>query len=98
MTVKYLICADREQGMKDAVKRGWTCNAYARVVSPNKDDIRLVWRFSEFHTQPGGKAQMFKSSDYEDGPANPDLLERWIREKEAFDKFVSEGHGMWVEA
>ncbi len=96
MTIKYLISATDEQGVADAAKHGWTRIALARFASPNKDDIRLVWRFSEFHTQPGGKVLMVKSSDYEDGPANPDLLERWIREKESFDRFVEDGHGEWV--
>ncbi len=97
MAVKYLISATDEQGVADAAKHGWTRIALARFATPEKDDIRLVRRFSDFTTQPGGKVLMFKSSDYEDGPSNPDLLERWIREKEHFDRFVADGHGMWIE-
>lgn len=105
MTIKYLVVATEERGAADAAERGWVRLAYARFASPEKDDIRMVRRTADLIPYGGGKTQMIRGSDYEDGPAvHPDrpgdieLLERWLREKESFDKFVSEGHGEWVEA
>jgi hypothetical protein len=97
MTVKYLVCATEERGIADANERGWTRLAYARFATPEKDDVRLVRRFVDFIPVAGTTAMM-RGSDYDDGPPDipPGRAEQWLKERASFDKFVEDGHGVWV--
>lgn len=82
--ILFLVCAKEAQGLIDAEARGWTRIAAWRFAGPDKDDIRVVRRFSDLG--PGTPLTLIKASDYEDNP-----------EKERFEKFVDAGHARWVD-
>lgn len=100
--VFYLVAATEAQGIKDAEARGWSRIARSRFVTPEKDDVRVVWKLDDLIPLPGG-TPMIQGSDYESGPSSDWGMARWAGddqhegEKARFDKFVAEGNGEWVE-
>ena len=96
MSIIYLVAATLERGIADAAERGWERIAMARFATPAKDDIRVIRRYTDLLPM-AGKTPMLKGGDYDSGPDNDYLLEGWVREKERFDQFVTEGHGVWVD-
>ena len=95
--VVYLVASTETQGIKDAEARGWTRIARDRFVTPDKDDVRVVWRLEDLSVMPGGTPLM-KGSDYETGPWNPWLgSDEKPGEKARFDGFVKDGAGQWIE-
>jgi hypothetical protein len=100
--VMYLVAATEAQGVKDAMSRGWERIALTRFATPDKDDVRVVWRINDMIPTAGGTF-LYKGSDYESGPDSEFEMKRWagangaIGEKAAFDRFVESGEGMWME-
>jgi hypothetical protein len=100
--VFYLVAATETQGIFDAAERGWTRIASTRFVTAEKDDVRVVCKMTDLHPIAGG-TEMFKGSDYDDGPSNDFLRRRWLGdgdvrgEKDRFDAFVAEGNGQWLD-
>jgi hypothetical protein len=106
--IKYLVAPTQEQGLAEAWARGWTQIAANRVITPEKDDIRIIRRATDLIPYRGERALIIRSADYEDGPPIPDetaasetyrqgLMDDWIKQKTEFDAFVEAGHGEWVE-
>ena len=104
MTIFYLVAATEAQGIKDAAERGWERIAAHRFVTPNKDDVRLIWRYASLLPM-AGPTPMIKGSDYETGPPPEDRMawERWagsedrMGDKARFDAFVADGYGRWED-
>lgn len=94
--IAFLVSATDEGAVNFAAEKGWIRIAYSRFVTDNKDDIRAIRRFADLIAYPP-KSLLIKGSDYEEGPKSEILLEGWIREKEKFDKFVSDELGEWIE-
>lgn len=100
----YIVAATEAQGVKDCMDRGWERIAAKRFVTPDKDDVRVVCRISEL-VPLAGKTPMVKAKGYEDGPDNEFELKRWagdadvgaVGEKAHFDRFIAEGHGVWID-
>lgn len=105
----YLVAATDTQGIRDAETRGWVRLGRTRFAVPEenpgrviKDEVRVVSRLADLFPIAGG-TKMLKASDYDDGPVEKIAFGRWvgvegqIGEKEKFDRFVAEGHGVWVE-
>lgn len=97
--IAYLIAADIERGIKDCRARGWTQIARCLFVTGesrvDSSRIQIVNRSAELPVQPGG-TPMLKGSDYESGPGDY-RREAWVKEKDVFDRYVTEGAGRWVE-
>ena len=98
--IKYLVAATEAGGVADAVGRGWERIANHRYVTPERDDVRLVWRFNQMIPDPGGVTRFVRSSDF---PAEPfdrfagELGDfRWP-EAMQFASFVDQGHAAWEE-
>jgi hypothetical protein len=100
--ILYLVCSSLERGVKDAEARGCVRIAARRFATPEpaKDDLRIVSRFAEMHPM-AGKTLLVRGSDFDDMP-NPseqvaDLLDRWMENHDAFERFVAEGHAEWID-
>lgn len=97
----YLVAATEAQGIKDAEARGWTRIGRSRFATPEKHDIRLVFRIDDVIVMPGG-TPMIKASDYDVGPPSAAAMNRWAEttpgggDRLCFDRFVADGNGRWV--
>jgi hypothetical protein len=83
--VQFLIAATEHSGVAEARERGWTQIAFARFATPEKNDVRVVRKFSELPAVPGGPA-MIRGKDFAENP-----------EAEKFEALVAEGNGAWVD-
>lgn len=93
--IKFLVSLTEAGGVADANGRGWTRVARDRFATPEKDDVRVVWRLSQMPAIPGG-ALLVRGGDF---PADPlergeDGVYRWP-DAAAFAEFVSAGYGEW---
>lgn len=84
MSVIYLIARNNASGRAEATRRGWKMLAYARFATPERDDVRLVTRFSEMVPMPN--LRLARGADFD---AHPEAKE--------FDGFVEEGLARWLE-
>lgn len=80
----FLICADEVSGRAECAARGWTQAGIARFFTPQRDDVRVIRRFTDMALLPGG-TWLMAGSDY---MLNP--------ERDAFDNLVSAGVAKWV--
>lgn len=94
--VMYLVAASEEGGVADAQARGWSRIARSRFATPERDDVRVVWRFADL-VQTGGLTMMIKGADYDTSEA-PGWLgtDESLGEKEQFDRFATFYGGEWV--
>ncbi len=92
----YLVAATEASGIDDAAQRGWHRIARSRFVTPERDDVLLVWRFPDM-LPIGSVTRMIKGADYDSGPDDAVKLAAWIEHKEQFDRFVAFHRGEWVE-
>ncbi|HVB15839.1 MAG TPA: hypothetical protein VNF04_04845 [Stellaceae bacterium] len=83
--IKFLIAATEQSGVAEARKRGWTQIAFARFATPDKDDVRVVRRFSELPAVPGGPT-LIRGEDFGENP-----------EADKFEALIAEGNGTWVD-
>ena len=82
--IMFFVCGAEPQGLIDAQERGWERIAAYRFAGPDKDDIRVVRRFSDL--APGTPLLLIKGSDYEEN-----------EDRKKFEEFVAAGHGKWVD-
>jgi hypothetical protein len=80
----FLVCADEAKAMAEGAARGWTQVGVARFYTPDRDDVRVVRRFTDVGLLPGG-TWLMAAADY---MCNP--------ERGEFDGFVAKGAARWV--
>jgi len=94
--IAYLIAPTEEQGIEEALSRGWTGIARLRYVTSRKDDVRIVARATDM-VPFGGQTPMMRGRGYKSGG---DLTEgqkvAWEKNREEFNRFAIEGNGVWV--
>jgi hypothetical protein len=94
-SLAYLVSPSIEAGVVEARGRGWTQIARGRfVVEDGGGEVRVVSRFADLLPQPG-VMRLMRGAGYEDGEGAVSL-ERWIKEKGEFDRYVEAGLGEWV--
>lgn len=93
--IAYLVSSTDERGIKEAESHGWTRIARSRFVTPARDDVRVVSRMLDLVLFRGG-TNLIKGADFEDGPENEAALDKWVVEKERFEKLVETGEAKWV--
>jgi len=109
----YLLAPTTDQALAEAEKRGWTRIARARCVTPKRDEVRLISRFSDLvpvvspHPTKGATTWIMRAASYKDGPPATDPLGRlaWLGDEETgqvgdkakFEKFIADGHGKWFD-
>lgn len=84
MSIIYLIARDNASGRREALRRGWKMLGYARFATDDRDDVRLVTRFSEMVPMPN--LRLVRGPDFNTHP-----------EAEDFDGFVEQGLARWME-
>lgn len=95
--IKYLVARTEIGGVDDAQRRGWTRVAKDRFATPEKDDVRLVWRFNQMIPDPGGVTRFVMSKDF---PVDPNAIvegELVNPDCAAFAEFATQGHAEWEE-
>lgn len=94
----YLACSAEAIGIADAAARQAERIGRLRFALPNKDDLRVVRNFNEM-VPMAGKTPLIRGSDYDAMPDsdNEMVLERWQENHDAFERFVADGYGEWVE-
>ncbi len=80
-----------------ARERGWTRLAAGRFATPNRDDIHLIRRMSEWTPFAGKSAFLMKGPGYDEAPGTDEMKEGWERDKAPFERFVEDGGGRWIE-
>jgi hypothetical protein len=80
----FLICADEAAGRAECAARGWTQAGVARFFTPDRDDVRVVRRFTDVALLPGG-TWLIAGADYMRNP-----------ERAEFDGLVSKGAARWA--
>ncbi len=78
-------------------KMGWTRLAAKRFATPNRDDIHLIRRMSEFTPLAGTAALMLKGPGYDEAPGPEAAKEAWEQDKAQIEKFIADGGGKWIE-
>ena len=97
--ILYLVAASCDGGVADAFSRdGWVRIGACRFATPEKHDVRVVWRAADLLPTPG-VTLMFRGSDYDDGPGGPKdgvAVQAWQREHAEFERFIASGAGRWI--
>jgi hypothetical protein len=94
--IAYLIAPTEQQGIDEALSRGWTGIARLRYVTERKDDIRIVSRATDM-VPFGGHTPMIKGEHYGGEGLTEDQMVVWEKNRAEFDRFAVEGNGLWVK-
>lgn len=86
----YLVATNEIEAFKEAGRRGWERIARNRFVTPAKDDVRVVRRFTDLVPAKDGPTRLVKAADF---PAEPED----DTDAAAFGRFVADGHGVWID-
>lgn len=81
----FMVCAEEAAGEAECRGRGWSQVAFGRFYTPDRDDVRVIRRFTDMTLLPGGTLLM----------AGPGFLEN--PDRGSFEGLVSGGHARWVK-
>ena len=80
----FLVCGNEAIGNAECLARGWTQVGAARFFTPERDDVRVIRRFTDMALLPGG-TWLMAGRDFGDNP-----------ERKAFVDLVGLGAAKWV--
>lgn len=83
--IYFFICANENAGREECRERGWVQVGADRFYTPNRDDIRLVRRFTDIVLLPGG-TWFIPAKDFYDNP-----------QKDEYLKLIDLGAAQWLE-
>lgn len=82
--IYFMVCGSEAAGRAHCRSRGWTQVGVDRFYTPERDDVRVVRRFTDIALLPGGTYMM----------AGPDYGRN--AERGEFDRLVEIGRAQWV--
>lgn len=82
--IYFIVCGSEATGREHCRSRGWTQVGVDRFYTPERDDVRVVRRFTDIALLPGGTYMM----------AGPDYGRN--AERGEFDRLVEIGRAVWV--
>lgn len=87
----YFVTTNEIEAFKEAGRRGWERIARNRFVTAAKDDVRVVRRFTDMVPAKDGPTRLVKAPDFPAETAEGS-------EAAKFERFVADGHGVWIDA